>query len=96
MRDISFNKHLILNYALVFIYILGTNTFGNRIKAFIIRKAYVIENFKVKILIGINIIGPKSINIFIIKKKVYIKSCKTSLLINITVRGQNIQRAVYI
>ena len=71
----------------MFIYILGTDTFGNRVKAFITRKAYVIENFKAKILIGINIIGLKSINIFIVKKKVYIKSYKTSSPINITARG---------
>ena len=90
MRGIGFNKYSTLNYALVFIYILSINTFGNRIKAFITRKAYVVDNFKAKILIGINIIGPKSINIFVIKKKIYIKSYKTSSPINIKIRGQSI------
>ena len=87
MRNIGFNKYSILNYALVFIYILSTNAFGNRIKAFITRKTYIIDNFKAKILIGTNIIGLKSINIFIIKKEVYIESYKTSSPINITARN---------
>ena len=87
MRSIGFNKHSILDYALVFIYILGTNAFGNRVKTFITRKAYIVDNFKAKILIGINIIGLKSMNISIVKKEVYIKSCKTSLPINIKAKG---------
>ena len=96
VRGIGFNKHSILNYVLVSIYIPGTDTSGNRVKTFITREAHVIDNFKAKILIGINIMGPKSINIFVAKKKVYIKSYKTSSPINIKARGQNIQRAVYI
>ena len=69
------------------IYILNINAFGNRVKAFIIRKTYIIDNLKAKILVGINIIGLKSMNIFIVKKEVYIGSCKTSLPINIKVKG---------
>ena len=87
MRGIGFNKYSISDYVLVFIYILGTNTFGNRVKAFITRKTYIIDNFKAKILIEINIIGLKSMNIFIAKKEVYIKSYKTSSPINIKAKG---------
>ena len=90
MRSIGFNKYSISNYVFVFIYIPGTNTFENRVKAFITRKAYIIDNFKTKILIEINIINLKSINIFIAKKKIYIKSYKTSLPINIKARSQSI------
>ena len=71
----------------MFIYIPGTDAFGNRIKAFIIRKTHVIDNLKAKILIGINIIGLESINIFVVKKKVYIGNYKTSSPINIKARG---------
>ena len=80
----------------MFIYILGTNTSENRVKAFITRKVYIIDNFKAKILIGIDIMGLKSMNIFIAKKEIYIENYKISSPINIKIRGQSIQRAVYI
>jgi len=87
VRGIGFNKYSTSNYALVFIYILNINAFDNRIKALITRKAYIVNNLKVKILIGINIMGLKSIDIFIIKKEVYIDSYKISALIKIKVKG---------
>ena len=95
VRGIGFNKHSTSDYALVSIYIPGTNASGNRVKALITRKAHVVENLKAKMLIGMNIMGPESMDISVAKKEVYIGSCKTSSPINITARGQNIQRAVH-
>lgn len=83
IRGIGFNKYLTSNYALVFIYILNIDAFGNRIKTLITRKIYIVNNLKTKILISINIISLKFINIFIIKKKVYIGNYKTSAPIKI-------------
>ena len=85
IRGIGFNKHSISNYALISIYILSIDAFGNAVKILIIKKAYLVNNLKALILISINIIGPKVINISVIKK-VYIKNYKTFAPIKIKIR----------
>jgi len=76
VRGIEFNKHSTSNYVLISIYILNIDTFGNVVKVLITRKIYLINNLKAKILIKINTIGLKAMDISIIKKKIILKIIK--------------------
>ena len=47
------------------------------------RKIYLINNFKIKILINMDIISPESMNILIIKKNYLLKIIKIRHLLNL-------------
>ena len=96
IRGIGFNKYATTNYALINLYILKKNRDCNLIKVLIIREVYIVKGFKVKILIRINIIRPKKINILVSFKELSVGSCKIISLIKITFKKYIIKRVIYI
>ena len=96
VRGISFNKYVITNYALINLYILKKNRDGNFTKILITREVYIVKGLKIKILIKINIIRFKKINILISFKKLSIKSYKITSLVKIIPKKYIIKKAIYI
>ena len=62
VRGIGLARHSIDEYTVLDIYILGEVS-GRKVKAYIRREVYLIDNLKIKILIGIDIIAPKKISL---------------------------------
>ena len=94
MKSALINTLLLIRRLLSFIYKKNRN--GNLIKVLIIKKVYIVKDFKAKILIKINIIRPKKINILISFKELSVKSYKITLLVKITPKEYIIKRVIYI
>ena len=47
------------------------------------QKVYIIKNLKTKLLIRINILNPKLVNIYILKKEIYLRAYRIIILIKI-------------
>ena len=80
IKNIGFNKYFTAEYIILLIYLPGEFK-KESVNTFFKRKAYIVEDLKIKIFLGVNIMGPKGINIFIFKKKAYINSCKVEISI---------------
>ena len=61
VRNIKFNNYAINKYIIFDIYIFDTKN-NKLVKTFIIKKAYIVNSLKAKILVKINIISPKLID----------------------------------
>ena len=96
VRGIGFNKYVIINYALINLYILRKDRDCNLTKALIIREVYIVKGLKAKMLIKINIIRFKKINILVNFKKLSLKSCETTSPIKITFKKYIIKKAVHV
>ena len=82
VRDIGFNNYTTNKYIIFNIYIFGIKK-SKPVKAFIIKKAYIVNDLKTKILIEVDIIGFELINISVVCKTAYIGSCEIDILISI-------------
>ena len=71
IKGIGFSKHLTAKYVITPILFTGERN-GKLIKVRLIKKAYIVQGLKVKILLKINIMGPKKFEISLITKKLYI------------------------
>ena len=60
------------------------------------RELYIIDNLRVKMLIGNDIIEPEGIIIDIANKKARINSCSTIINITARSRGEFVRRKIYI
>ena len=87
--SIDINHHSIKEYILLEIYLLEKRK-GRDIYTKIIRKAYLIDSLKVKILLDINVIRPKRINIITSRSEVYIRFYNTIVAINYKLRSRDI------
>jgi len=77
--------------------ILGLNHEDRPIKAVIIKEIYIVEGLKAKMLIGINVMGPKKINISMAKKTVYVDFYDVNILILTKPHARNpVSRIIYI
>ena len=73
MRGININYYSINKYMLLEVYLSRIrNEIDVRVK--IIRKAYLVNNLKTRILLSTDIIKSKKINIITFKNQVYIES----------------------
>ena len=70
IKNIGLNKYFIFNYIIIFIYFF--NIINSKSVNALIKKVYIINNFKAKIVIGVDFIGLKFININIFKRSAYI------------------------
>ena len=85
IKEIDINKYIIFVYIILRIYLSdrkGTKT----VNIYIIRKVYIVENLKIKIFIGVNIIESEDININIFRKKIYIGFC--GIIANLTIKSR--------
>ena len=60
----------------------------------IIVNVYLVNNLRANILIRIDTIGPKGIDIITTKRHVYVTSYNIRILVNIKPRGVRVRRAV--
>ena len=67
VQEIDSDKHIINKYIIVLIYLLS-----NDVEAVIIWETYFVNDLKAKILININIMRPKQIDIITLKKQAII------------------------
>ena len=69
---------------------------GKDMLAKISYKAYLTDNFIAKLLISINILVPKKVDIIIFKKTSYIKSCKIDIKLKATLKKGIAKSLIYI
>ena len=74
VRGVSSSTYKTSEYITYEIYLLGINKNSNQILAYICRELHLIDNLRIKILIGNDILGPKNIAINIVKKIVTIRT----------------------
>ena len=59
-------------------------------------EVHIIKNLKAKLLIEMDILSPKLVNIYVLKKEIYLGAYRVTILIKIHPYGMPIQRIVYI
>ena len=70
---------------------MGKNNNENTVNALIMRETHIIDGLKVKMLIGMDIMGLEQMDIITSKKSAYIGSCKTTIAISTQLQGPLIQ-----
>ena len=89
------NKYKIDEYVIANLYFSKTNS--NRNKNFVyLQKKYIINDFRIKMLINNDIIDFENIFIDIIYKTIYINNCKITINISIRLYNEFIKRKFYI
>ena len=74
MRNVNIARYLIDNYLVLNIYIKDYICNKKSI-AYICRKIYIVDNFKIKLLLNINIITSKQIIVNLNIKQLILNSC---------------------
>ena len=74
VRGIGADKHSTSEYAILDVYFPGKKGTKN-VTACVTREVHLVDGLKAKMLIGVDIIGPESIDISVSKKEAYIGSC---------------------
>ena len=93
VRDINEDNHAIIKYVKLDIYLSDLKN-NKRVQILIIREIYIINNLRVKLLIGIDIIRPKIIDIFILKRIITVGNCGIDLFIKIYLKKTFIRRII--
>jgi len=97
VRDIGINKHVTTDYAILNIVMLGLNHEGRFVKAVITKEIYIVKGLKAKMLIEVDVIGPKKININMTKKTVYVGFCDIDVPVFTKSYARNlVSRIIYI
>ena len=92
MRDLEFNKHKISKYIISPLYFFDEN-----ITAILTsRKIHIIDNFKTNILININIIISKQINILASQLKAKIDNYNIIVFIKVYIKNRVIIHSIYV
>ena len=94
VRGIGSNRHLTDKFVFIPVYIPGTRD-GTLVLIYFKREFYIMDKLRANILIGNNIIGPKSIDIRIFDKSAYIGSYGVICQIECRQRKQFERRKVY-
>ena len=82
VQGIGSNKHSTNKYVILLIYLAGKNDNEDTVDALITREAHIVDGLKVKMLIRMNIMRLKQMDIITSKKSAYIDSCKTTIAIS--------------
>lgn len=97
VKDIGTNKHATADYAILNIIIPGLNHEGRPVKTIITKKAHIVKGLKAKILIRINVMGPKEININMAKKTAHVGFYDVNIPILTKPHARNpVSRVIYI
>jgi len=97
IKSIGINKHVTAIYVIFNIIILGLNYEDRFIKTIITKKIYIVKNLKAKMLIKINVINSKEINISITKKIIYVNFYEVDIFIFTKLYAKNlISRVIYV
>lgn len=85
VRGIGSNKHTTAEYVNLDIYVPGHHeTDGRPVEALLIRQAFVVDNLRAKMLIGMDILTPEGIDLIISTRKGHIRSCRTTFELTVT------------
>ena len=93
VRDIDENNYAIIKYVKLNIYLPNFKN-NKRVQVLIIREIYIINNLRAKLLIGINIIKSKTIDIFILKRIITIENYGINIFIKIYLKRAFIRRII--
>lgn len=97
VRGIGTDKHATADYAILNIIIPGLDHENKPVEAVITRKAYIVKGLKAKMLIGVNVMGPKKINISMTKKTAYLGFCNVDILIFTKPHARNpVSRVIHV
>ena len=96
VRDLSSIKHQIDKYALITMQFKEKNNIHKIVQAAIIRKIYLIENFKINLLINNDIFDSKLIDILASANSTYIENCEIIIFILIKIKSKSQQLLIYI
>ena len=75
VHSIRANKHILQEYVIMLMLFKGTDYNSKPAVAKFCKEAYLVNNLKAKILISIDIISSKKIDIFASSKSAFIGSC---------------------
>ena len=92
IRDLKFNKHKILKYIISSLYLLNKNV----IIILTSRKIHIVNDFKINILININIIMLKQIDILTSQLKVKIDNYNIIVFIEIRIKGYIVIHSIHV
>ena len=87
IRDLDVDKHMTIEYVILFMYFSGQKD-GVTIKAKIIKKIHLIDNFKTNMLLSNDVIESKKIDVSISNKSVYIDNCE--IIVSFEVRTSRV------
>jgi len=93
VRGIGENRHSTSKYVVTLIYFGGLRD-GNPIITLLTRKAHVVSGLKAKILLGIDVIGPKKFELLLAKKSVHIDSYNVNIQIDLKLKGRQVRQVV--
>ena len=79
IRGVDAIKHETIEYIIANLYFSKTNFQKNKILVYLRRKIYIVNDFRIKLLINNNIINFENIIVNVIKKNVFIKSYKIKI-----------------
>ena len=92
IRGIGFNKHKISEYVITFLYFFDEN-----VTAILISwEIYIVNDLKTNVLININIIILKKINILTSQAKAEINNYNINVFINVRIRDRVVVHSIYI
>ena len=96
VKNIETSKYKTDKYVFKAIYFPVISNKGQRLVVYIHREFYLVDNLRVNIFIGNDIIGTKDITIDIANKKAYVSGCKATVPITPRQRGQFVRRALHL
>ena len=96
VRDVDSKKHFSNKYAIVFMYFFNVNKNDKSIKVMIIKKIHLIDNLKANMLLNIDFIDSKKIDINIFNKIAHIDSCEVIAFLKIRTLKVVVQTSIYV
>ena len=92
MREIEFNKYEISKYVITILYFLDENV----IIILTSREIYIVNDFKINVLIDINIIISEKINILTFQAKVEIDNYNINVFIKKRIKDRVVIYSIYV
>ena len=92
IRNLEFNKHKTSKYIISFLYLLDKDV----IVILTSQKIHIVDNFKTNILININIIILKQIDILTSQLKVKINNYDIIIFIKVRIKNRIIVHSIYV
>ena len=92
MREIESNKHKISKYVITLLHFFDENV----IIMLTSREIYIVDDFKTNVLININIIILKKINILTSQAKIEIDNYNINVFINVRIKDYVVVYSIYV
>ena len=93
VRGVGTSKHETNEFAIVPVFLPGKKD-GKQVLACIRREVHIVDDLRVKMLIGNDVIGPEGIVVDIANETARIGSCNTDIKINACQRGHYVKRTI--